>query len=1618
MKTKHHSRRGLSRLVAILLCALCVIGLFPMSAFALEPGTKASSWMGDQYLASDGDTYYHPAPWYSMTYHEDGSTSYVTHGGGSPYNHYMLTDSSGVTHTVYCIESGIDYGASDNAYTAASGKDSNYFKRIPAAAQRGIELAALYGWQPGASLPISGINADDWKMATQVIIWEYQQQLRTGPGGRQNNGSVYADQFYNVVKGRPAEKAYNYILQKIASHTVIPSFAAASSENAPVLELKWDSGAKIYTLTVTDTNALNIDLERLSGRGVSVTRNGNSYTFTSKNMIMDPVTFTFRKNVKIADQMLIWGRPGYQTMMTGASDPVIFSVKVKTETYGTAKIVKTSEDGIVSGISFNIKGSGVDQTVKTDNSGTISQQLLPGTYTVTELPSERYVAQKPQTVTIESGQTATVHFSNILKKFRVKGYKVDAETGDTQGDATLGGAVYGLFDGDKLVDTYTTGPDGSFETRYYVCGDNWTIREIDPSTGYLLNDTVYPVGGSAKLYELEFNTTENTLPETVKKGNIQLVKHVDEPDPDVSEDENGDGETSGMVERPEAGAVFEIYLKRVGSYENAKESERDRITTDQNGFAASKDLPYGRYTVHQVSGEEGKAFVPDFTVFISEDGKTYSYILNNTKITARIKVEKRDAETGNIIPLPGTGFQIKDLSTGEFVKQEIYYPNPETLDTFYVSDEGWLMLPEVLAYGNYELYEVAAPYGYVLSGEAIPFTVDGSETVVTVTQYNMPQKGQITISKTGEVFFSVQENEGLYQPVYEIKGLPGASYDLIADEDIYTGDGTLRVEKDTVVETLTTGNDGIAESGLLYLGKYRLEEREAPYGCVLNEKPEYVELSYAGETVEVTEQSISLYDERQKAGLDLTKAMEKDELFKIGDGEEYKDVYFGLYAAKELVAVDGTVIPEHGLLEAVSIVPNEDGNFTAIFATDLPFGSYYIKERTTNAAYVISDMAYPVEFSYAGQDTAIVVIHVNEGKPIENDLLRGRVEGVKYGEATDGSEPKELAGALMGLFGPDTESFTKDTAIMTCTTGENGAFVFENIPYGHFIVAEIEAPALYTVSPERHHIYIGTDDQVITIRVDNTLIRGSVQVIKTEAVAESSAVENTNENTFMRFLPGAEFALYEDTNGNKEFDSEDKQLGKLTETDGGYHTAENLLAGGYFIKESKAPKGYIQDEKAYFFAITEDGQVAVIENGEKGRGFTNEAFRGNLKIVKDSSDGRKDGFAIEVKSADGSYCETFTTPKDGVIEVKGLRVGVYTVTEVANRASRDYIIPDAATVEIKADETATVQLFNEKPDEPTPEKPTTPGKPVPQTGDDNFIFLWGGLLAAAVIGGVVFAVIRLKKSKGGKNDKAVNAVVLLFCVALAVGSGCKLMQEIAQYKDSAAAYDQLAEAVKLPETRPEPSEGSETEADSEIETETPEPLVALPVVDFAALRETNADIIAWLYQPDTAINYPVMQTDNNDYYLNHLFDGTYSKVGAVFADYENKPDFSDRNTVIYGHNMRDGSMLASLNAYKDQLYFGEHPELYLITPEAGYIVEIFSAFSAGPSESGSDTSPWRLDFRDDGAYSSWISAMVERSVIETGTAVTGSDKVLTLSTCAPGGETRFVVMGKLTRVNN
>ena len=166
------------------------------------------------------------------------------------------------------------------------------------------------------------------------------------------------------------------------------------------------------------------------------------------------------------------------------------------------------------------------------------------------------------------------------------------------------------------------------------------------------------------------------------------------------------------------------------------------------------------------------------------------------------------------------------------------------------------------------------------------------------------------------------------------------------------------------------------------------------------------------------------------------------------------------------------MVPADGLLEVVSVVPDGNGGFTAAFSSDLPFGSFYVKERTTNEAYILSDQTYPVVFEYADQEAALVSIAVNSGEAIPNELLRGRVDGVKYGEDVAGGEDVKLAGAVIGLFKPDAEEFTTETALLTTTTAEDGSFAFDEIPFGHWLIAEIAAPALYTVSEEQHHVYI------------------------------------------------------------------------------------------------------------------------------------------------------------------------------------------------------------------------------------------------------------------------------------------------------------------------------------------------------------------------------------------------------------------------------------------------------------------------------------------------------------------------------------------------------------------
>ena len=882
--------------------------------------------------------------------------------------------------------------------------------------------------------------------------------------------------------------------------------------------------------------------------------------------------------------------------------------------------------------------------------------------------------------------------------------KSDVETGTEQGDASLAGAVYGIYKGEELIDTYATDNNGQFTTEYYVCGDDWTIREISPSEGYLLDPTIHKVGAEPELYTVEYNSTANDVNEQVIKGNIAIIKHTD------------DGET--QIETPEVGATFEVYLKSAGSFENAKETERDVLTCDENGFAQTKDMPYGIYTVHQTSGWDGRELMKDFDVFISADGQTYRFLINNANFESYIKIVKKDAETGNTIPYAGAGFQLYDPN-GNLITMTFTYPEVTTIDTFYTTADGYLITPQTLEYGKgYSLVEVQAPYGYVLDSEPVYFDVEQSDsteesgiTVIEVVRSNLAQKGTITVSKSGEVFSSVSENNGLYQPIFAVSGLEGAVYEITAAEDIYTLDGTLRASKGEVVDTVTTGADGTAKSKELYLGKYEVKEITAPFGMVLNDEIHSVELVYAGQNMAVTETATSFYNERQRVGIDLTKSLEVDKNYGIDNNGEIFDVTFGLYAEKDIVAADGTVIPADGLIEIISFDENGYGKA----ATDLPFGSYYVKEISTNSAYIISDQKYPVTFEYQGQDTATVHITANDGEAIENKLIYGSVSGKKSDE--DG---KALGGAVIGIFKAGTEEFTKENAIQTTTSKDDGSFSFAKVPYGTWIIREIESPKGFVLSEEEIAVTIGKVDEVVEIELINYFIKGSIELTKVD--------KDYPDNK----LSGAVFEVFADTNGNGEFDKDDELLGEMTELDGGIYQMKELRYGKYFVREKAAPTGFVLDENVYTVSIEENGKTYVVEN-EAGKGFVNAAQTGSLKIVKTSSDGKVEGFSFRVTGVNG-YDKTFTTDRNGEIFVEDLRIGEYTVSEVSDKASAGYILPADKQLTIKVGATTIVQMHNEFRD-------------TPKTGDDFNLGLWVSLAAVSLAGAGVLDFIGFKNRK-------------------------------------------------------------------------------------------------------------------------------------------------------------------------------------------------------------------------------------------------------------------------------
>lgn len=1161
-------KRGLTAFMAMLLCLSSFIGLGATTAYAA----------GEQ------------AEVYMISFPRDGDANY---GGdwGHPNLHYMNGWSSGRSDVTtiramgsysgiacYCIEPGVTQNTGD----VLTKWDENFWDNYPSTLNSTISPDEIktfigrifqYGYTGNISLDWRSQNEGGDKLAhliaTQLLVWETVVGERDSNFQRVDTGG-YDAVLDQISTGHPLYNQimsyYNSMSANVQNHTKLPSFMSKTADSAQTFEFEWD-GSQYKAVLNDDNGVVGSFSFSASESGVHCSVEGNQLILTAAEAPSEFMTITAYKEVTRYG-VITWtdgnvggGVQDVATFAETVSDSVQGFVNLKIS-YGSAKILKTSEDGIVEGLSFQITGNGVDQTVQTGPGGEIQiDNLRPGDYTITELSEDRYVPQDSQTVTVYAGQVSTVEFSNILKKFTVELTKSDSEKGEAQGDATLAGAKYGLYNGEELIDTYTTDENGSFTTKEYICGPDWTIREIEPSPGYLLDETVHEVGADAGNFTIEHNTIPVGVGEDVIKGDIAIIKHTD------------DGST--QIETPEEGAEFQIYLKSAGSYDAADPDERDILTCDADGFAQSKKLPYGEYVVEQTKGWDGTEYMPAFTVTIDENGKTYKYLINNAEFEAYLKIVKVDAETGKTIPYAGATFEIYDPD-GSLVAMTTTYPEVQEHTQFVTNEEGWLITPEVLPYGEgYSIVEKEAPYGYVLNSDPVYFDVTPENAVsedgivlVIAEKENAPQKGTITILKTGEVFSSVEVQEGKlqdrYKPIYAESGLEGAEFEIRAAEDIYTPDGTLRYSAGEVVDTLATSADGTATSTELYLGKYEIVETKAPYGMVLNEEPIPVELKYAGQEVSVTSTSVSIYNERQKVLVKLYKDLEKDELFEIGTGDEILNVYFALYAAEDLTAADGSTIPVDGLIEIAGV--QADGTLT--FSADLPIGSYYVKEYSTNEHYLISEETYPVTFEYGGEDTAVVEIVVNDGDAILNEIIRGGVSGIKVDE---NGEP--LPGAVFGLFKADCTEFTEENAILTAESAEDGSFSFTDVPYGIWQIKEISTVEGYVLSDEIFEVQIDEDGQVIELgNIENRPITGELEITKTD-ISDG------------KLLPNAGFRIKdEDGNVVAEGYTDENGIARFT-----------LEYGKYTYEEFDAPDGYQIDTTPHSFEIREDGEIVKAE---------------------------------------------------------------------------------------------------------------------------------------------------------------------------------------------------------------------------------------------------------------------------------------------------------------------------------------------------------------------------------------------------------------------------------------
>ena len=1076
----------------------------------------------------------------------------------------------------YCVEHGIALGLGDNGgYTSRElTKEQlnkltliDYWGRYKNIANIKGCSAVNYNWD---TIEVSAEYLAEFYC--QLLIWE---TINSFGGDFVGASSVSIQSSVGGMANIASQSTYNAfkkaVLAKVDEFYTTPSIAGQT------VTLKLGE-----TKTLTDTTgalAAYKDTPAANTSGVTVIKSGSTVTLKATGTPNESGVIRFGYNV---DLNYYRDEPGYyyehavsQDVTTcgfASRDPAYITINVKVELDGSMKIVKTSEDGKVSGVRFRVTGNGVDTTVQTGTDGTIIvPNLKAGSYTVTELDvPDQYVQPKSQTVTVKANETATVSFTNVLKKWKATITKVDAETGAAQGGASLAGAVYGVYHGSDLIDQYTTNASGQFTTKEYVCGDNLYIQEISPSSGYLLDTTKYPVGAEPDKYTLEHNQIPIGVKEQAIKGKIQIHKQY---------------ETLEGMPKDEAAAEFQVYLKSAGSYDKAKASERDTIITSASGYAVTKNMPYGTYIVHQTKGGAGREFVDDFEVMISANNQTYSYELLNELKNGQLKIIKT-SDDGKV---EGIQFRVTRLA--------------DNYSKVYTTDASGLILTETLPifednegktkyqYRVEEL-DTKETFGYALPDPQIVELSEGE--IASVCFHNVPIEIGTKATVEGEKEVDPLDKVTLTDTVSYTGLVPGKEYratGVLMDKE--TGEKLLVDGKEITAETVFVPEtkNGSVDVTFIFDATGLHGKEIVVFEDLYRENvllATHADINDEGQTVKIKNPEIGT-----KATADGKKEITADKITII-DVVSYKDLTPGKEykltgvlmnkATNDKLLIDGKEITA----EATFTPKAPTGEVEMTFSFDA-------RELTAETEVVVFETLYRDELEFVmhadinDKDQTVKIL------PLHGSIMTTKVNA---DDPTD-----KISGATFGVYsdadGDGIFNAKTDKLVGTLQEGDTGVYTLDSLPYGKFFLHEDKAPEGFVQDNIYYPFEIKEDGQIVNFETvpgkdfPNKPIKGTVTTTKVDA---------TNPQ---HKLSGAVFEIYRDADGDGRYtEGVDTLIGRMDEIETGFYSLSNLVYGKYLIYEAQAPANFVRDMIYYPFSITEDGQTVTFET-IPGKDFPN-----------------------------------------------------------------------------------------------------------------------------------------------------------------------------------------------------------------------------------------------------------------------------------------------------------------------------------------------------------------------------------------------------------------------------